>query len=266
MDTFKFGYTIPSLDEIIAPDAHIADCGPYNRSSFVEFLAYSHCMENLEFVIELDKLLANMRQQRDDAVLMSDASIRHALLLLHQWSVIYRIFLTHDAIKEVNVACASRSRLHPEVLPAPAELLPLRAGVYELLLDSYNEFVAHTRETKKDGTVRRRRLELVPPDHHYPSLVPHVASPSDATDIRQQWDRALLEFEHTKTDRSSPTSLAEDAALPRSRNGSAGTISTRPSSRGLSIGSIVDNLKDSWSMVRKLRRRRSSNDDPAALW
>lgn len=279
MEKFNFHrpYTIPSLDEMLSPDTAIADCGPYNRSAFAEFLAYSHCMENLEFILELDKFLRRARDYLNDAVLMSDRSIRTHAQLQHQWGLIHHIFLTNDAIKEINVPCVIRNSFQPDVLPSKAEVLPIRGMVYELLLDSYNEFVSYTRESTNDCTTRRRRLELVPPEmshaapvpHDYGNSAPRLLSIScqeqKALDLRQQWDKALLDFELSKTEHSSPSSTSVEAtvSLPRSRNGSAGTISTRPSSRGSSIGSIVDNLKDySNKTIKKFRIRRASGDDP----
>lgn len=277
MENFDFPrqYTIPSLDEIISPNTYLADCGPYNRGLFVQFLLNSHCMENLEFVVELDRFLANMSAAGGDSLPPLENS-----RLLHQWSVIYKVFLQHDAIKEINVACETRREVHETTLPSQRQVARLRALIYELLLDSYNEFVSYTREATNDRTTRRRRLEIVPPefktapqhDRSYPVVFENVprslASLPDEkpSQLRAQWDRALDQLESTKDGPSvlvhaySGSELTLD--LSRSRTALAGTISTRNSSRGSSIGSIVDNLKDytGWKTVKKLRFRRSLND------
>lgn len=271
MENFDFpkSYTIPSLDEIICPNTHLSDCGPYNRGLFVQFLLTSHCMENLEFVVELDRLLKNY-----NCLDFQSAPNLDNDRLLHQWSVIYRVFLQHDAIKEINVACETRQNVHDNQLPTQRQLGQLRSLIYELLLDSYNEFVSYTREAHNDRTTRRRRLEIVPPEFKlvpqertYPVVfenVPRSLAPALPDEkphqLSAQWDRALEQMEQGKDQRLSGLELVLD--LSRSRTALAGTILTRNLSRGSSIGSIVDNLKDysGWKTVKKLRFRRSSND------
>ncbi|SGZ55753.1 CIC11C00000003136 [Sungouiella intermedia] len=278
MDDFNFPkqYTIPTLDEIISPNTYLTDCGPYNRGSFVQFLSNSHCMENLEFVVELDRFLANMAQLSSD--LLCDDMIRQNNRLLHQWSVIYKVFLKEDAIKEINISFKTRSDLCGEVLPNQKQLMNIRGLICELLLDSFNEFISYTREVTKDRTTRRRRLEIVPPEfktlpvfhaeeiprvlyEHVPrSLASNSLSEQQKSELSAQWDRALEQFEQNMVQVNSGSDLSLE--LPRSRTALAGTISTRTSSRGSSIGSIVDNLKDysGWKTVKKLRFRRSSNE------
>lgn len=275
MENFDFpkSYTIPSLDEIICPNTHLSDCGPYNRGLFVQFLLTSHCMENLEFVVELDRLLKSYHSLDSPSGPASVASLENDRLV-HQWSVIYKVFLQHDAIKEINVACETRQNVHDNQLPSHRQLLQLRSLIYELLLDSYNEFVSYIREAHNDRTTRRRRLEIVPPEFKlapqeraYPVVfenVPRSLAPAlpdeKPPQLSAQWDRALEQMEQGKDHRLSGLELVLD--LSRSRTALAGTILTRISSRGSSIGSIVDNLKDysGWKTVKKLRFRRSSND------
>lgn len=282
MESFGFPrqYTIPTLDEIISPHTHLTDCGPYNRGSFVHFLSNSHCMENLEFVVELDRFLQNSHHAAS-AKDFCDDSIRDHDRLNHQWLVIFRVFLRPDAIKEVNVSYQIRRNLHEEVIPPHKELLHIRSLIYELLLDSFNEFVNYTRESTNDRTTRRRRLEIVPPEfktsggdrsNNYAVVFENVPRSlflhleHRPSQLSAQWDKALDELEQSKdavgvqTHSVTGTDLVLD--LPRSRTALAGTISTRTSSRGSSIGSLVDNIKDysGWKTMKKLRFRRSSND------
>lgn len=234
-------------------------------------------MENLEFIIELDRFVANWSHLSPE--LLYDDQIRLNGRLLHQWSNIYETFLQHDAPKEINISCGSRRDFCGETLPSHRQLVTIRKLIYELLLDNYNEFVSYTREATNDRTARRRRLEIVPPefktlrrllfavDEIPRTMCEHGARPHDhklvsechSFDLAAQWDKALEQFEHSVVRIISESDLLE---LPRSRTTLAGTISTRVSSRGSSIGSIVDNLKDysGWKTVKKLRFRRSSNE------
>lgn len=266
MDGFSFprSYTIPLLDEIVAPDTHLTDCGPYNRSLFVQFLSTSHCMENLEFVVELDRFLVASTQL--DHLDMSDSQMKITDQLMHLWRVIYRVFLAHNAIKEINIPCLLLTPLAESELPRRGSLLAIRAVIYELLTDSYNEFISHTRHTHNDVTARRRPLELVPPERHtlpIESYAPRSVAfgrsdrtVADHNELREQWERAHLTL--GKLD------AASELELPRSRTGSSGTLSSaRTSSRGLSIGLIVENIKDysGWrKTVKKFKSRRSLDE------
>lgn len=238
-------------------------------------------MENLEFVVELDRFLQNAHDVTSPQ-LLSDSAIMENDRLLHQWRVMHKVFLQDDAIKEINIPYLIRQDLHGEILPSEKQLCHIRGLIYELLLDSFNEFVNHTREMNNDRSTRRRRLEIVPPEfktslptsdkncavvfENVPrSLFPH-ASEHKPAELRAHWDKALEQFEQNKelvgvsVHVLSRTELNVD--LPRSRTALSGTISTRASSRGSSIGSIVDNIKDysGWKTMKKLRFRRSSND------
>lgn len=232
-------------------------------------------MENLEFIVELDTFLYNLANI--SSVLLFDEQIRANERLMHQWTTIYKVFLQEDAPKEINISCTSRRDLCGEVLPSQRQLLHIRSVIYELLMDNYNEFVSYTRELTNDRSTRRRRLEIVPPEFKS-LLVVHIeeiprAMYDHATrqqdrkallehqrcELSAQWDKALERFEQNVVHVLSESDLLE---LPRSRTELAGTVSTRASSRGSSIGSIVDNLKDysGWRSVKKLRFRRSSGE------
>lgn len=268
MESFGFPkqYTIPTLDEIVSPDTHLTDCGPYNRGAFVQFLANAHCMENLEFIVELDRFMAKFASISH---MLNDDSVREHDRLLHQWHVIHKVFLQPDAVKEVNIPGQLRSNLYGEVLPHTKQVVQIRALIYELLLDLFNEFVSKTRELRNDQTTQRRRLEIVPPElktiekwlpdksekwvHAEKST--RIEIPRLLVPLCTQWEREM-----SRNDHDDVGDLAVE--LPRSRTALAGTILTRASSRGLSIGSIVDNLRDylGWRTVKKLRFRRASND------
>ncbi|PVH16094.1 uncharacterized protein CXQ87_003958 [Candidozyma duobushaemuli] len=95
--------------------------------------------------------------------------------------------------------------------PSPAEVVQTRSVVYELLLDSYNEFILHTRESTNDSTTLRRRSEAVPPDQPWSPhadvgpCVPCTVGETEyhrpsAAGLKDQWEKALLDFEVGKSD------------------------------------------------------------------
>lgn len=291
--------SIPPLDEIVAPQCALANCGPYSRANFVAYLASSHCTENLEFIVELDRFIAALsdlsRANLSNSGLAS-AKIAQQDLLTHHWLVLYKVFIAKDSIKEVNIPWSLRSTFMENQLPLLADLAHTRAVVYELLLDNYNEFILHTRECTNDLTSFRRRLEIVAPDQPLPipassynsfnsttscySSLDHDVAPcapcspatpvdhdqklSSAACLKDQWEKALRDFEMDKCAHSvadQPTPDSYNYGLSRSRNGSEGTVSSvRTSSRGSSIGSMVDGIKNYSNLkkaVKKFKQRRS---------
>uniref|UniRef100_A0A0L0P5D7 Uncharacterized protein n=1 Tax=Candidozyma auris TaxID=498019 RepID=A0A0L0P5D7_CANAR len=280
--------SIPPLDEIVAPSREPTNCGPYSKANFVAYLAASHCTENLEFIVELDRFIAavgDLSRANLSAPVDSPAQrIAEQDRLLHQWRVLYRIFIAKDSIKEVNIPWTLRSTFLEDILPLLADLSHTRGVVYELLLDNYNEFILHTRETTNDSCTLRRRLEIVAPDQQPPvfnnssSFADHDVAPCppftpsrekscSAAGLKDQWEKALLDFELGKTEEyecTNPDPSSDSTSnygSSRSRNGSDGTVSSmRTSSRGSSIGSMVDNIKGYSNLkkaVRKFKHRRS---------
>ncbi|KAF3985032.1 hypothetical protein FT663_03989 [Candidozyma haemuli var. vulneris] len=287
--------SIPPLDEIVAPFSTTANCGPYSRANFVAYLASSHCTENLEFIVELDRFivaLADLSRANLTAAGDAEKKIAQQDSLTHQWSVLYKVFIAKDSIKEVNIPWTLRSTFLESNLPPLSDLRHTRSVVYELLLDSYNEFILYTRESTNDSTTLRRRSEIVPPDQPSPSWsqtscyssVTHDVAPcppychstpaadrekSSAACLKDQWEKALLDFELGKSDNHETTHTEQPSSdsnsnygSSRSRNGSDGTMSSvRTSSRGSSIGSMVDGIKGYSNLkkaVKKFKHRRSS--------
>lgn len=284
---------IPPLEEIVAPDPP-ANCGPYSRANFVAYLAAAHCTENLEFVVELDRLHADLQNcQKSETVHTSPGNSPDVSpgsepsafdSLTHQWLVLHKVFIAKDLIKEVNIPWTLRLSLHPTQLPLAPKLAQARCIVYELLLDSYNEFIFHTRECTNDSTTIRRRLEAVAPESCLLCLphvdvgphVPHCAftdalrpnttdchRPS-AAGLKDQWEKALLDFELGKDDAHETTHPSLDSSnygLLRSRNGSDGNGSLSRTSRCSSIGSVVEGIKGYLGFKKAVKRLRRSLSD-----
>lgn len=258
--------SIPPLEEIVAPETALANCGPYSRANFVAYLAAAHCTENLEFVVEIDRFYAAMARAGEES-------------LAHQWRVLHKVFIAKDLIKEVNIPWTLRCLLLPETLPLPAEVVQTRSVVYELLLDSYNEFILHTRESTNDSTTLRRRLEAVPPDQPWlphadvGPCVPCTVGETEyhrpsAAGLKDQWEKALLDFEVGKSDvnevthAEQPSLNSSNCGLLRSRNGSDGTVSLSRTSRCSSIGSVVEGIKGYLGFKKAVRRLRRGSDEP----
>lgn len=228
--------------------------GAFSRPAFIEFLSLSHCLENLDFILETDKFM-DMSRQLHDSVFFSDAVTNQNSQLLLHWKAIFNTFLDRDAVQELNIPASSVSCLNADILPSQADLTRLRKLVRELLQSNYNDFLYYVRENSQlQGGVRRRFLESVAPDHLCrPVAQAATRLPLNTNqDLAVQWDEVLDIYESAK--------LESDSNIT-SRAGSAGTVSTRPSSRGLSFGSIFENLKDyaSWKKtVKILRPRRAS--------
>lgn len=271
MEHFAFPpkYIIPSLDEIIQPQYTLCNCGPYNRSAFVAYLARYHCMENLDFIVELDRFLASIAKidtSSPQNTNESTASLRHRDNVAHHWCIIYNVFLEQDAIKEVNVPCCLRSPLSPDTLPHPSEVMKMRSVIYDLLLDRYNDFVVSVRASCT-GSARRRRLECVPPEYgsvntSAPATIPgsfayFPTSPQLAPPVSVQLflpPPPSSASHHDSRNHSSASDTNTD--ISASREGSQGTLSTtRSSSRGSLIASFVDSgFKKA---VKKFRLRRA---------
>lgn len=281
MDSFIFRpkYIIPTLDEILSGHSCLQDCGPYNRCNFVQFLNATHCSENFDFTVQIDKFLLLLNAVHQEH-LLDDNLIRANDHLQRRWSQFHSVFIAQNSEMEVNIPYTLRVDLHASVLPSRGQLLQVRRVIYELLLDSFNEFISHTRELNHDSSVRRRRLEAVPPESpafvHFEPMAhssrlcrSSVADCVHHKELRQHWEKALEEVESkSRGSNSSSGNTSDSSATPAgSRNGSASTLPSKPSSRSSSRGSsitfIVDNIKDysGWNKTKKIIQRRRSSQE-----
>lgn len=280
MDSFNFRltYTLPTLDEIIDHGSCSINCGPYSRCNFVQFLNNCHCAENFEFVVEIDDLISHSTAA-DDEALLDDDYIRGQDLLLRRWSLLHSTFISSTSQKQVNIPHVLRDEFHPQVLPPTQSLSKVRQIVYEILLDSFHEFIAFTREHNEDTNVRRRVLEAIPPEAsrtvHFEPFLPFSSARRQLgtenefhRELREDWERALDEFEakvHGSVS-SSRTGSEANPMVEYSRENSATHFSrpsSRASSRGSSISFLVDNIKDysGWNKTKKIMQRRRSSQE-----
>ncbi|CUM67215.1 uncharacterized protein PRCAT00004908001 [Priceomyces carsonii] len=227
-------YTItPNQSEVVPPLEDIVEntfqIGDYTRENFKQFLSSIHCIENLEFVTEVNQYLK------------ADISEYETL-----WERIYNTFLREDSEKEINITHTMRQTFSIDKLPYMEDLQRAKLLINDILLDSYYEYV----RSVKMSQALRRQSEPIPPER---SITPdcHLklhdigtpsSSTSESTDVFDQEDTDMV-------------------------SASKGRTNSTGSSRGSSIGSIVDSLKHNdyipWKRtVRKFRIRRFSNDGP----
>lgn len=281
MDSFNFRltYTLPTLDEIISHSSCLLDCGPYNKCNFLLFLNNFHCAENFEFVVEIDTLISKT-SAADNEALMDDDYITEQDLLLRKWNLLHSTFICPSSEKEVNIPHSLREEFHASILPFTDQLVRVRQFVYELLLDSFHEFIQFTREQNQDTNVRRRTLEAVPPEaprivHFEPcqnlgTTRRQLGSECDYhKGLRDEWEKALEESESklhgslSSSRTGSETSPVGELSRKNSAAHYSSRSSSRASSRGSSIGFIVENIKDytGWNKTRKIIQRRRSSQE-----
>lgn len=246
--------SIPSLDDVL----HDRSSSPYTKPHFAQFLLSVHCLENLEFVLEISQYIQLVEDNR-------------LLTLPTLWLSIRRTFVVEDAPKEVNLPYAIKSTLSTTDDPTLCCIRKAKRIIYELLLDLYNEFAKRItvqfdpKYSASSHTLSpRRQLEMVSPEIvalPLAQVIPRSGSFSlyeESSRLRQQQlspsaDSDIIIFDEET-----------GHGLEKSRHNSTGSASL---SRGSSIGSLVDSLKNTDMMnwrkaVRKFRLRRFLNEDP----
>ncbi|RKP32585.1 hypothetical protein METBISCDRAFT_21274 [Metschnikowia bicuspidata] len=272
MATFKYTpcYMIPTLDEIIKDDC-LRDCGPYNRSSFVQFLQTSHCMENLEFFIEVDRLLHCMLLN-DNRNGPAENLPRSTTDVAAKWLLLYQTFLAKDSTKEVNLSHNVALKFCPDQLPSQANFVAIRKMAYELLMDTYDDFVSHIRDTTNDRTTRRRCLDLLAGETSWPDLsqlVPRLAvvHTRDCSDLALKWEEALQGYEEAHNN-NSMWSNCGNTTFGNRRGSPALLVPTCGARCSYTLCTIVHSIKGyaGWNKTKKrLRIRRPSHEKPEPL-
>lgn len=229
---------VPSLEDIINDKS----VGPFNKRNLVQYLSNSHCLENYEFVVFMNKFLAETRSVEK----------RNA------WQYIVMTFVLEDALKEINLPCSVRNGLLECDGEYPSEDLALKAKmiIYDLLCDSYHEFVKLMKLqiqadcykhkphgcSREAGELENHSICFRPKGH---SFAFELFSPLSSSQAVEFDDTDVNEITHTNS-------------MGTSRHNSTG-------SRGSSIGSLVDSLKNNdlvnWrKTVKKLKIRRFLNE------
>lgn len=259
---------IPSLDDILENTIESSNT-PYNRVNFVKFLSLSHCLENLEFIIELNNFIK----------LLGNESGPHNYNLIN-WQMIYKNFLLEDSLKEINIPYHLKNQFNYDDIPPVPSLLKIKSVIFELLHDSYNEFIKYVKANKiNNANNYRRKSEIVPPEFNdsfppFNKIIPRSSSnviEDDLAPISSLNETNLSRYNQNNHPPTQPPALQQQQNTPASsssdhtssRHNSAPSSS---SSRGSSLGSIVENLKNheyvNWKKtVKKFKIRRHLNDE-----
>lgn len=122
----------PTLTEILLDVAS----PPWTLSAFTAYLSQNHCMETLEFTLDLQRYAAAYDQIRSDGT--SDPRGNEQLCIL--WEKLMQVYIVPCSPREVNIPSPVRDRLlrlsgrpnppHPEVLEEAGRI------VHELMNDS----------------------------------------------------------------------------------------------------------------------------------
>ncbi|ODQ77694.1 hypothetical protein BABINDRAFT_163404 [Babjeviella inositovora NRRL Y-12698] len=138
-------HATPTLDDVLQQQFESTFVPPpYNMATFAEFLARTHQLENLEFVLETIKYV----------------NVTETGVKVDAWMHLYRNFLAEDSVKEVNLPHAVKDKLlryngHIQSaeygLCDDAVIVDAHKIVKVLLADAYVEFAQ---------TVRRSQLIL----------------------------------------------------------------------------------------------------------
>lgn len=247
----------PSLAEVLQGYS----MGPFSRGCFYEYLVGRHCSENYEFVVNVDRYLECSLPEEEHRA----------------WLYIQRSFLLDTSNKEINIPYDLKVLLAHQPDPmcvCREEVYRARDMIYELLEDSYREYIRSVRGRRSSSVVppARRVSDAVPPDALWGGSATGASrtllpTPPAELGARPVANASACGSSYLLTSPISVlqaiTSSDEDLEkLERQRENSAGTMT---SSRASSISSIMDSFKNSdlvsWKKAaKKLKIRRFLNE------
>lgn len=128
----------PSLDDILANDSAY----PYNLSAFISFLSQNHCLETVEFTMDMAEY---------EAAFLNSQSSKDALIQM--WATIVNTYIRPDSPKELNLSCQVKSKLagltrqaDSGIPPDPAHLQDTVVMVKEMIKENaYLPFITSVR-------------------------------------------------------------------------------------------------------------------------
>lgn len=124
--------SVPSLQDILFDKSN--EKTPYNKHNFIRYLSSIHCLENYEFIIEVNKFNKLLKDSGRD---------KEKVL---KWNGIVKQYLLDDSPKELNLSYQVKSNLFKHKIPTNDSLKKAYKIIYELLLDSYNQFISVTKK------------------------------------------------------------------------------------------------------------------------
>ncbi|ODV95987.1 hypothetical protein PACTADRAFT_80065 [Pachysolen tannophilus NRRL Y-2460] len=113
---------IPPLELVLAGSSS----SPYSRNNFAKFLLNRHCLENLEFYLEIERF-----QQ-----------LSHPIEKEYSWKFLSSNFIEADSPKEVNLPSSVKNELVSSLIPTNEALEEATKVIVNLLHDGYVEFTS----------------------------------------------------------------------------------------------------------------------------
>lgn len=127
--------TIPSLPDVLYKE----NKSPYTKSNFLKYLSSIHCIENYEFINDVNKY--NKLKDKEKLI---------------KWNEIIKLYLCNDSPKEINLPYQYKQNLLVKT-PNPEVIKKAYRIIFELLSDSYNQFIT---VTKKQTTIQNQSLPI----------------------------------------------------------------------------------------------------------
>ncbi|KAK6202945.1 uncharacterized protein RJT21DRAFT_23237 [Scheffersomyces amazonensis] len=261
-------FVIPTLDDLL-DDSIPKDNEYYTKTQFINYLESIHCLENLNFILDINKLILNFNSNSSDN--------------LQLWNHFYNTFMSINSPQEINLPCLYKSQFQPAVLPTTASLLKCKKIIYDdILINLYNEFVKHknhelelsiTNNNFINGTdheiIYRRKSETISPESHSdPSNKLFISSSVKEMekDIYDDEDDDVEMDSSSSNDSSTieTSSNNNNVNIMRnsySRHNSQSSQTTNSTSRGSSIGSIIDSIEKFKKVKKQFKFRRFSNEE-----
>jgi hypothetical protein len=251
----KTVHVIPTLDELLQDDNSY---GYYSKLNFIEYLQSIHCLENLSFVLAINNYFLSPS--------------------IWKWKIIYEEFLQNNSVNEINLPGNLKANVSSSTMPDVNLLKKFKRIIYDdILLDLYNEFIKIQKSKMASinpNVVYRRKSETLSPEILKSSAnfnqPPQPGNEPVNCNIQQGGDFCPIKSKKLThqdiDDWSSYISHRPPSSCPKvfdddnetvetelfSRNNSTG------SSRGSSIGSFVDGIKNN-NLVNKFKFRRFSD-------
>lgn len=133
---------IPSLEEVLGNNTGNA----FSRQQFLAYLYRIHCVENLEFVLDINDY---MRGVGSDS---KSPTNNEYVIETEPWTLIYSKYFSPDSTSEINLPYTLTKQLSPEECPQLELLIRAKKFIYDdILVNLYHEFVRYVK--KEESTV-----------------------------------------------------------------------------------------------------------------
>lgn len=205
--------SVPSLQDLLLEKS--GDKTPYNKHNFIRYLSSIHCLENYEFINEINKFNKLAKEpNRDKDKLM-------------RWNNIVKNYLLEDSPRELNLPYQIKSNLLKHKMPPADCVKKAYKIIYELLLDSYNQFI---------NVVKKQNMSSYSNHHHHHSNANTAGSNNQSLPIPIQGRRnsSTLNMER----RGSTSNSSRRNSMIDFKNSSSSNTRKNSSSSNLPSGSI----------------------------